>query len=534
MIKVSQNISTVFGLFAAVAVTTTANANERPVLGKDSARVDEDQSVEINVLSNDNDPDGDALRITSVEGLTNGVATINALENRITYTPNPDYNGTESFLYRVTDDNGGNAVQRVNVTIDAVEDEVEPNLRPTLGKDNVSLIEGETRQINVLSNDSDPNGDALSVTQAWSATHGTTTVNADNTITYTPDAGYFGADSFYYQASDNRGGLATQVVNVSIEEVANRRPKLGKDSALLSENTTVRLNVLSNDSDPDGDALSVTQAWSATHGTTTVNADNTITYTPDEDYFGNDAFYYQVSDDNGGLATQVVSVSIAEVDDGPDPNNLPPVAVRDDFTVDEDTVTELDVLLNDSDPNNDYLTVVSFTAPSHGDLEMEIKENNTIWYRPNAEYNGRDSFTYTVSDGQGAETTQTVTLHVQPDVSENAKHIYFAMQACNTGGCSVKSNEVTKYMDGPKITLGWDQPTRLENGQCIDENTQVTSYVLNMGVEQGVHGATDLWSLESVHVDCEPTGRRDEQCDVNIMRCTEEDYYVEGFITDFE
>ncbi len=113
--------------------------------------------------------------------------------------------------------------------------------------------------VTVLANDSDIDRDALSVTGATDPPNGTAVVNGDNTITYTPDAGYNGSDSFDYTVSDGHGGTDTATVNVTVSS-ENDPPSAVDDSATTPEDTAVSVTVLANDSDPDADTLGVTGA----------------------------------------------------------------------------------------------------------------------------------------------------------------------------------------------------------------------------------------------------------------------------------
>ena len=189
------------------------------------------------------------------------------------------------------------------------------NQDPTAVNDSATTNEDTPTVIDVLANDSDPDtGDTLSVFDIVQPTHGTV-VNNGSDVTYTPDSGYFGSDSFSYTVSDGNGGSDTATVNVTVNEV-NQDPIAVNDSASTNEDTPTVIDVLANDSDPDtGDTLSVFDIVQPTHGTV-VNNGSDVTYTPDSGYFGSDSFSYTVSDGNGGSDTATVNVTVNEITSG--------------------------------------------------------------------------------------------------------------------------------------------------------------------------------------------------------------------------
>ncbi len=289
---------------------------------------------------------------------------------------------------------------------------VEPNVAPVLGKDNVPMDEDTSLVIDVLSNDSDANGDTLTVTSVAAALHGQVTVNPDNTLTYIPDANFNGTDSFFYTVNDGNGGISSQRVNVTVnpvDEAPNDLPSLGKDSAIVDEDSSVVIHVLANDSDADGGTLTVVSVDGLKHGRAIINPDNTITYTPNPDYNGTESFLYTVADGQGGSSTQRVNVVINPVADEVEPNAAP-VLGKDNVTGNEDTVITINVLANDSDANGDTLTVTGVSGLHHG--TAVINPDNTISYTPGQDYNGSESFLYTVSDGNGGVATQRVNVTV--------------------------------------------------------------------------------------------------------------------------
>jgi hypothetical protein len=277
------------------------------------------------------------------------------------------------------------------------------NEPPNALDDALSTAEDTPGGVNVLANDTDPDGHALAVTTLNpSAAHGTVSCTAAGACTYTPNADYHGSDSFVYGISDGHGGVDTATVSVTVTPV-NDDPDPNPDVINTSEGAPGAANVLANDFDVDGDTLTISGFTQGANGTVScVGTD--CTYTPNPGYSGPDSFTYSVSDGNGGVAEATVSVTVAA-------GNEPPVADDETLTVPEDGSDSVDVLVGDTDPDGDTLTV---TTPSptalHGSVSCTAA--GVCTYTPNANYHGPDSFTYTVSDGNGGQDTGQVSVTV--------------------------------------------------------------------------------------------------------------------------
>jgi hypothetical protein len=161
--------------------------------------------------------------------------------------------------------------------------------------------------IDVLANDSDADGDSLSVSAVAQGSNGSVATNGA-TVTYTPTAGFSGSDVFTYTASDGQGGTDTATVTVTVTFV-NTPPTAVDDSATTPEDTAVTVNVLANDSDADGDSLSVSAVAQGANGSVATNG-TTVTYTPTADFNGSDVFTYTASDGQGGTDTATVTVTV--------------------------------------------------------------------------------------------------------------------------------------------------------------------------------------------------------------------------------
>jgi len=181
--------------------------NDLPVATDDTASTAEDTAVDIAVLANDTDVDGDALAVTSVFTVVNGTASVNP-NGTVHFAPPPDFFGTATFGYAISDGHGGSDTGAASVTVTAVNDP------PLAVNDSATTSQGTPVTVAVLANDTDVDSASLLVAGTSDPPYGTAVANANGTITYTPDAGYSGTDAFGYSATD---GLATSnVATVSI------------------------------------------------------------------------------------------------------------------------------------------------------------------------------------------------------------------------------------------------------------------------------------------------------------------------------
>ena len=330
------------GTAIATVTVTVTNVNDGPVAVNDAVTTAEDTAATVAVLANDTDLDGDTVVVGSVTTPAHGTAAANP-DGTITYTPAANYHGADSFGYTVGDGHGGTASATVTVTVTGVND------GPVAVNDAATTAEDTAVSVTVLANDTDLDGDTVSVSSMTAPGHGNAVINPDGTITYTPAANYHGADSFGYTVGDRNGGTATATVIVTVTPT-NDGPVAVDDEETTAEDTAATIAVLANDSDLDGDTLSVSAVTAPAHGTAVINPNGTITYTPAANYYGADSFSYAMGDSHGGTATATVNVTVAGVNDGP-------VAVNDTVTTLEDTAVSIGVLFNDSDAEENTLSV---------------------------------------------------------------------------------------------------------------------------------------------------------------------------------
>jgi hypothetical protein len=426
---------------ATVTVTVTP-VNDPPDAVNDTATVNEDAAISVPVLVNDTDPEGATLQVTAVTQGAHGTVSIMDGGRQVAYWPAADYSGTDSFTYTISDGDGGTDTATVDVTVTPVNDP------PDAVNDAATTAEDTAVTVAVKTNDTDPDGDALTVTSVTQGSKGSSSINAGGTVTYTPNANANGSDSFTYTISDGHGGSDTATVNVTITAV-NDAPNAVNDTAATNEDTPVTIAVLANDSDIDGGALSVSAVTQGTKGVVTRNG-TTVTYTPSANTNGVDSFTYTVSDGNGGTATATVTVSVAAVNDAP-------ITAPDSGATRENVPVIVAVLANDTDVEGNPLTVTFTSTPPNGSTSR--LPDNTVRYWPHPNFTGMETFTYTVSDGQGGTSTGQVTV-VVGEALERVAVLATNSVALRTGSDVLSGDVIANragtgpFLNGAELSVG--------------------------------------------------------------------------------
>ncbi|NRB78005.1 MAG: tandem-95 repeat protein [Saccharospirillaceae bacterium] len=363
-----------------------------PVAVNDSYSFAEDANPQnLSVLSNDSDDNSlntASIVITSV--FSAGSIVVSGSD--IVLTPTNNVNGNFSFTYTVDDNIGQTSNSAtVSINISAVND------APVAMADSFNLDEDHIGlTLDLIGNDIDVDNTLDNDNVIILSNPSSGTLNYSATVfSYVPNVNYSGSDSFTYKLNDSIADSSTVSVTLTINEV-NDAPYSIADGFTLNQNTTMDLYVLANDSDQENtvDYSMINIVNDVSNGTLTLTG-LMLSYTPNNNFFGDDDFTYYLNDttDNGNTVT--VNLSITHV-------NEIPYAQNDSFNVDEDTVTILDVLANDSDDVLiDSLTLL--TQPVNGDLI--VNNDHTLTYTPNLNYYGNDSFTYLITDDENSDST---------------------------------------------------------------------------------------------------------------------------------
>ena len=254
------------------------------------------------------------------------------------------------------------------------------------------------------------------VVVSWNATTQTLSYTFDGqprgTLTGNIATQFLGGSNFAYVGfGAGTGGLSNiqSVRNINVaatfegQTPGNNPPVANADTATTAAGTAVNIAVLANDSDPDNNPLTVTGVSNLVGGTAAVQGNNTVTYTPTAGFSGAGGFTYTITD---GTTPRSAAVTVTVLP----PGNNPPVANADTATTAAGTAVNIAVLANDSDPDNNPLTVTGVSNLVGG--TAAVQGNNTVTYTPTAGFSGAGGFTYTITDGttpRSAPVSVTVT-----------------------------------------------------------------------------------------------------------------------------
>jgi large repetitive protein len=404
--QASDGISS--GNLATVCITV-ASINDKPVASNDAFSLEEDNSLEIpgpGVMANDSDADGDPLTASLVSGPLHGSLTLSP-DGSFSYTPAENFHGVDGFSYLISDGTASSSVATVTLEVNSVND------GPLAANDEYQTAEDTPLAVDaaagLIANDTDADGNTLVASLVSGPAHGTLELNGDGSFVYTPEANFHGVDGFSYVVSD--GTVDSDVASVTLNVSAvNDGPLAVNDEYTIDEDTSLTLpapGILGNDADPEGDPLAASLVSGPLHGTLSLAADGSVTYTPEANFSGTDGFSYLVNDGAAESAVATVTINVTAVDD-------PPLAVNDEYTTQEDTPLAIDaaagLLANDSDPDSTSLAVTMVSEPVHGIVSLNA--DGSFAYTPSADFSGVDGFSYTLSDGILESDVATVTINV--------------------------------------------------------------------------------------------------------------------------
>jgi len=383
-------VSTILLLMVVVVLMFVMNMTNRPPLAPpESVTVTED--VPTSIALNASDPDGDQVTYHLITGPAHG--TLSEIGPAITYTPEPNYNGDDRFSYTVSDGTADSNTAVVSIVVKPVDDP------PTARNQSTTIKSGRSASIELTGTDIDSK--TLKFAISTQPQNGTLSFGSEfetkGKLVYTPLPNFTGTDSFTFCLDD--GETVSEPAIVSINVTPNHPPVAELISVAATEDTPLDITLAA--SDPDGDTLVYSVVKGPSHGTLKGSPPN-LTYTPNANFNGPDAFAFRVNDGSVDSAIGTVSVNVASTNDIP-------IASNDSVALLEDMPAS--VTLRGADPDGDKITFSVLTNPDHGTLSGT--EPNLV-YTPNENFSGSDRFTFKVNDGKADSLPATISFAVTP------------------------------------------------------------------------------------------------------------------------
>nr|WP_321405449.1 Ig-like domain-containing protein [uncultured Carboxylicivirga sp.] len=390
-----QVTDSIGGSATAIVYITVTTVPDSPVAIADSYSTDEDVAVVMEVLLNDYDNDNNIniSTLSIASEASNGSLAIN--NGEITYTPNQDLNGSDSFTYQICDDTELCATATVSITINSVND------APVAEDDNDSGIGNGSVRTNVASNDYDveDNLNLNSISIINQPQNGSVQVeNGTGYIIYTPETNFDGTDQYTYQICDDEGECAQATVYITITS-QDFTPVTVSDYVDLDEDGSVSIYPLENDSSPNSalDPSSLTIIEGPFNGTLDIY-NTQLVYIPYDNYYGKDTIVYQICNEASVCAVDTIFIVVNSINDAPAP--------KDDYlSVIEGETIEVNITLNDTDvesPDLIWARIATYTPSIKGTATM-LSDRRTLMYT--APYNcgcSEEVVDYILEDGTGA------------------------------------------------------------------------------------------------------------------------------------
>ena len=369
-----------------------------PIAGDDENFTYQDIAVTGNVFDNDYDLDGDELTFSIVSGTTDGVWDL--LPNGdYTYTPNQFVTGIETLVYQACDED--NMCDQGTLTMYVIF----LNDAPQANDDSFFAELNTPRTFNARLNDVEPDNEIMLFYMVAPPSNGTASINVSTgVITYTPQAGFTGTDSFTYQACDPCNVCNQAQVNVTVLP-ANSPPVFGSVNVSATEDQMTTGNLSGFVTDAENDNLTFGLLTNSPNGSASVLSNGTFSFTPSANFNGPTSFLIQACDIVGQCTSAIAIVNVASVNDAP-------TALNDSFTGNEDVDLNGNVSTNDSDIESGTLVYSVLSNPSAGILTMQT--NGQFQFIPPANGTGSFTFTYQVCDAQSACATAIATIQINP------------------------------------------------------------------------------------------------------------------------
>ncbi len=451
--------------------------NDPPLALPDAVEIAEDTTAVVDVLANDSDVDGDAARLESFELLTDPnhqlVPTQASIEDgQIIIEPGLNDWGSTLVLYTITDPSGATSSAELLVTVLPVND------APIARSDTLTMLSDSTASLDVLGNDSDVDGDVLTIQSVTSASGGLATSNG-RTVTFAPNAGFTGLARFNYTIRDVAGETSQASAQITVIKPASKLI-LSPDAATVPEDGSVFIDVLANDSSsPAAFATSTLRVDSVPAKGTVMRSGGGFQYNPSPDAVGLDSFEYFVCDVDGGCGTASVTLKITAI------NDAPSFTVGANHTTTEDagprTVAGWATSITPG-PADESAQSVSFKVtaanPALFSIQPAIAPSGTLTYTPAPNANGTTALTITLTDSGGATSPPQTTVVTITPINDRPVAVADSVAVGEDPADAVAFNAIANDTDLEGDTVVYTSATTstIVNGVIVDNLNGTFNY----------------------------------------------------------
>lgn len=395
---------TIGDLSKSITITLNViNNNNPPVTSNDAFTMNKNNTYNVDLSNFTTDVETDDLTYTITSNPTNGVvSSFDSDTGTFTYTPNANFNGSDTISFKANDSLGESNTSTLNITV------TNNNNIPNSSNSSVTTDEDVASSGSLSANDLD--GDSLTYAMTKSPDNGLFNLNiSTGSYTYTPDANFNGTDTIKFRANDGTDNSSEYTITFTVNAV-NDLPVPADNTYTFNEDTAQNITLAGAGTDAESDTLTFEIVSSVSNGAISSfdTSNGTLTYTPDANFNGSDSFIYRISDGTGYTATKTITLNVTSVNDSPIYNDV-------STSTDEDTV--LSSTYGATDVDGDTLTYSIQSNPSNGILSSLNTSTGYVTYTPNANFNGSDTFSLSVNDGTDTTTmTVTVTVNAVDDV----------------------------------------------------------------------------------------------------------------------
>jgi len=444
-----------------------------PVVQDIDLSVDEDNSINITLTGFD--PEGESITFSIVDDTDNATLTLDG--NVVNYTPNAHFNGTDIFTYKANDGTSDSNTGTVTITVNAVDDE--PN---TI---DVIATTDEDNAVDISLSAEEYDGDSYSFAIISQPSNGSVSLDGTN-ATYTPNQDFNGEDTFTFEATDDTGrtiNIATATITVN---AVNDAPLSNEVNGSGDEDNSIEIELSASDVDQDNLTYAIDSDVS--NGTTSISG-STLTYIPNEHWYGTDTFTYKVNDGNLDSNISNGTITVASINDVPVASNMT-------VSTNETRFISLDITLDVTDADGDALTYFIENEAVNGTTTLS---EGIVTYVPTTDWNGEDSFTFKANDGTVDSNTASVTITVNPvndapvieDISASTNEdtdALITLEASDVEGDDIFFSKVSDPSNGSVVILpagfsGLSDPTALYTPTPNWNGTDTFTYKANDGTD---------------------------------------------------